>query len=146
MEAVNALLVAKYPTHTLYIDLCPTNFARPSFLMKPIKNEQKAISCKIIQETDYFTLTCIDTTNDYTTGETMRLLIVQQDVQDLFRSGYILVNDRMVTVKASSGGRDADKAFINLQFDYFEDRMDASASNPDNTPMMKEVYATIKEE
>ena len=142
MDAINLLLVGKYPEHTIYIDLCPKKFDRPSFLIELITVDQSPVNCKTIQETVYFTITCHDITDDYSNSDTTRLLALQQGVLDLFRDGYIPVEDRRIQVKASSGGRNFDRAYVDLQFEYYEVRSDAQ----DTTPMMKEIYTTVKEE
>lgn len=135
-------MVEKYPGYTVYIDLCPKQFERPCFLIELVTADQKSVNRSTIQETDYYTITCFDTTDDYSHSDTVKLLTVQQGVLDIFRDGYISVDDRAVNVKASSGGRDFDKAFIDLQFEYFDDRSDAT----DDTPLINKVYTTIKEE
>lgn len=142
MDAINGLLVEKYPNHTVYIDPCPKQFERPSFLIEIITVDQEAVNRRTIQETVYITITCFDETDDYKHSDTTNLLTVQQGVLDIFRSGYILVDGRAVKVKASSGGRDFDKAFVDVQVEYFEDRSDTA----DTTPLINEVIATMKEE
>lgn len=135
-------MVEKYPGHTVYIDLCPKQFDRPCFLIELITIEQKSVNRRTIQETDYFTITCFDTTDDYSHSDTVQLLTIQQGVLDIFRNGYISVDDRAVNVKASSGGRNFDQAYIDLQVEYYEDRSDAAF----DTPLIQEVYTTVKEE
>lgn len=142
MDEVNRLLVQKYPDYTVYIDLCPKHFERPSFLIELVTVTQKPVNSKTIQEKVYFTITCFDTTDDYSHSDTVSLLAVQQGVLDIFRQGYIKVEDRSIEVKASSGGRNFDMAYIDLQFEYYEDRSQVK----DDMPLMKNVYTTIKEE
>lgn len=142
LDEINRLLVQKYPEHTVYIDLCPKNFDRPCFLIELVNIQQRPINAKTIQETDYFTITCFDITDDYSHSDTINLLMIQQGVLEIFRKGYISVDDRAIDVIASSGGRNFDQAYIDLQFEYFDDRSDAI----DNTPLINKVYTTVKEE
>jgi len=100
------------------------------------------VNRRTIQETDYFTITCFDTTDDYSHSDTVQLLTLQNGVLDIFRNGYINVDDRSVKVRASSGGRNFDQAYIDLQFEYYDDRSDAI----DDTPLINKVYTTVKEE
>ena len=136
------MLVDIYPDHTVYIDLCPKDFKRPSFLIERIRTDQDSVNCKTVQETVFYTITCFDVTDDYSNSDTTSLLIIQQGVLDIFRLGYIKVDGRAVKIKASSGGRDFDQAYIDVQVEYFEDRSDAA----DTMPLIKEVITTMKEE
>lgn len=141
MDAINALLVEKYPNHTVYIDLCPKKFERPCFLIELSNVSQRSANCKTITVTVYFTITCFDVTDNYSHSNTTDLLLVQQDVLDLFRAGFIVVEDRALAVKASSGGRNFDQAYVDIQLEYFEDRSDSL----DTSPLVTEVITTIKE-
>jgi len=142
MDEINRLLVKKYPNHTVYLDLCPKNFDRPSFLIELVTINRRPINSRTIEETVYFTITCFDEVDKYSHSNTVNLLTVQQGVLDIFRQGYIKVDDRNVEVKASSGGRNFDEAYVDVQVEYFEDRSDIA----ETLPLMKEVITTIKEE
>ncbi|WP_313342518.1 DUF6838 family protein [Sedimentibacter sp.] len=138
MDAINTLLVNKYPEYTVYIDLCPDDFDRPSFLIEQIRKNVDSVNKGTVKVTEYFSVTCFEDTGDYTTN----LLIRQQEVLDMFRSGYLNVEDRSIKAKANNGGKDFTEAYIDLQFEYYDDRSD----DEDTTPKIKEVITTIKEE
>lgn len=142
IDEINRLLVEKYPKHTIYIDLCPKKFDRPSFLIEFITVKQRPANRSTIQKTGYYSITCFDITNDYSHSSTIDLLTVQQGVLEIFEIGYIEVDGRAIEVKASSGGRNFDQAYIDLQFEYFDDR----PNHTEEIPKMKEVYVTMKEE
>lgn len=142
IDEINRLLVEKYPGCTVYIDICPKNFERPSFLIELITTRQGPVNKRTIQETVYYSITCFEKTDDYSNSSTIDLLTVQQNVLNIFRAGYIKVDDRAIEVKASSGGRDFNQAYIDLQFEYYDNRSD----DEDTTPKMKEVIMAMKEE
>ncbi|AFM02376.1 hypothetical protein Desde_4115 [Desulfitobacterium dehalogenans ATCC 51507] len=141
MAGIQQLLAENYPDHTITMDLHPEPLERPSFMIELVTADRSPVNCKTVQETVYFTITCFDITDD-DPGNTTNLLLIQQGVLDLFRAGYLSVQDRKISVAASPGGRNADQAYVDLQFEYFEDRSDGR----NITPLMKEVYTTIKEE
>ncbi|MFZ7103355.1 MAG: phage tail terminator family protein [Peptococcaceae bacterium] len=132
---MNRLLVEKYPDYPVYVELCPEDFEGPGFLLELVTTSQNPVNCKTFQETEYFTITCF--------AETINLLAIQQGVLEIFGNGYILVDDRAIEVKAGSGGRDFDQAYIDLQVEYYEERSNAPHEIP---PLMKEVYIKVKEE
>ena len=45
------------------------------------------------------------------------------NVLNIFRKGYVECNDRVVKVIASNGGFNDDEAYIDLQFEYYENRL-----------------------
>lgn len=140
MAAIEQLLTENYPDHTIYTDLPPEPLARPSFMIELVTADRTPVNCRTVQETVYLTITCFAVLDD--PGNTANLLLTQQSVLDLFRTGYLSVADRNISVQASPGGRDADQAYVDLQFEYFEDR----SAGQDIPPLMQEVYTTIKEE
>nr|WP_242659915.1 hypothetical protein [Desulfitobacterium hafniense] len=128
-------MTENYPDHTIYVDLPPEPLAHPSFMIELVTANRSPVSCRTVQETVYFTITCFDITDDEP-GNITNLLLTQQGVLDLFRAGHLTIQDRKISVTASPGGHNADQAYVDLQFEYFEDRSDGQ----DITPLMKEVY------
>lgn len=142
MNEINRLLVEKYPEHTVYMDVCPKDFDRPSFLIELITIRQSPVNKGTIREIVYFGIAYFDETDEYLNSSTENLLTVQQNILNLFKSGYIKVDDRAIAVKASLGGRNLDRAYIDLQFEYFDNRLDEE----DTEPKIKDVYINMKEE
>lgn len=48
----------------------------------------------------------------------------------LFRFGYLTVGDRALKIKSSTGGTDFDRAYVDLQAEYADDRSDAEETAP----------------
>lgn len=142
MDAINRELVRQYPDYTVYLDLCPSNFERPSFLIEFITLSQDTANLSTVNQTAYYTVTCYDVVDDYDHSDTTRLLRLQHGVMNLFRSGALDVDGRHIKVSASTGGRDWDRSYVDLQFSYYDDRSDAE----DDTPLMERVYTNIKKE
>ena len=64
---------------------------------------------------------------------------MQADVIDLFRAGYLKVADRAVKFSASEGGMDFDRAWVDLQCRYFEQR------GPEPVlPLMQEIHTKTR--
>ena len=111
MDALAKSLCEGLPKlEAIYTDLAPVDFERPSALIQSVTNEYRQASSKTVEITSYFTITLFDNTDDYANSSTKRLLEMQQDTMDLFRSGYLTVGARSLPVQASTGGRDWDKA------------------------------------
>lgn len=140
MDALAKSLCEGLPKlNAIYTDLAPVDFERPSALIQSVTNEYRQASSKTVEITSYFTITLFDNTDDYANSSTKRLLEMQQDTMDLFRSGYLTVGARSLPVQASTGGRDWDKAYVDLQFSYH----DLRDETPDTTPKMGSVETNM---
>lgn len=141
-DEVNKLLISKYEGFTVYINDEPQEFDRPSFYIKYITNSPTQINYATIKETDHFLVTYFAPVNEYFLTDKLNMLNVTNEVLQLFRPGFIKVNDRAINVKASSGGSNRDEAYIDLQFEYFEDRI----LNPPTYDLIQNINMNLKEE
>lgn len=143
MIAINRLLIAPevYPDHTVYVQDCPKDFKRPSFLLEYIRTSQTAASHLSVEKTVYLTITCFVPVDDHYRSDMDALADLQDGVLDLFSPGYVKVGDRALGVQASNGGMDTDRAYVDVQFNYFDDRTDTE----DVLPLMETVATTLEE-
>lgn len=73
MNAVTALLNSKWPDRTVYWDLCPVDFARPSFWLQVTREERSDASQYALRCTVQLTLTLFDTVNEHYEASWQRL-------------------------------------------------------------------------
>jgi hypothetical protein len=142
LTAINRLIVEAFPYNTVYIQGCPKDFNRPSFMLEYIRLSQRDATRKAIEKTVYFTITCFTPVDKYYRSDMDELANLQEETLQLFSSGYITVGDRALKVQGSTGGMDTDRAYIDLQFEFFDNRTDAE----DQTPLMSSVTTRIQEE
>jgi hypothetical protein len=142
VDEINRLLVVAYPEPTVYINRCPKKFDRPSFLIETVKAGDNPASRKMVKCEAYFTVTCFVKVDEFGNGADGVLTAIQTEVMGIFRKGYIKVGDRAIKVKASSGGSDFDRSYVDLQFEYFDNRSD----DVDNTPLIGDVDLIMKKE
>ena len=121
-DEINILLVDNYPDFTVYINKIPQNFERPSFLIEFIRSTPEEVSKGVIKEIDYFTITYFAEVDDYYNTDKFDLQNVLLNIQKIFRKGYIEIEDRAIKVKTSNGGSNDDEIYLDLQFEYYEDR------------------------
>lgn len=141
IDAVAALACERLPQLTrIYTELVPRDFERPSLLIQSVTNKIDTANRATVAVTAYLTLTLLDVTDDYAHSNMTRLLRWQQDLLELFLPGVLLVNGRALAVKASTGGRDWDKAYVDLQLTYYDDR---GLPVPDQS-LMETVETTIE--
>lgn len=144
LTAINKILVAAYPTYTVYVNNCHKDFVRPSFLLEIIKISQVDICRTSIEKTVYFTITCFTKVDKYYNSDQEELADLQDNIINQFNTGYVVVGDRAIKVKASTGGMDTDRSYIDLQFEFVDNRNDED----DTTPLIESVTTNtnLKEE
>lgn len=125
-DAINKILVKRYPTLTFYIDKVPKDFERPSFLIEYVTSSQDAINKDILKEQLFYTITYFSNVDEYYNVDKMDLHSVLVETLKVFRVGYINIEDRAIKIKASSGGSNENEIYIDLQLEYFEDRLEES--------------------
>lgn len=54
------------------------------------------------------------------------------NVLNIFRVGYMRIEDRAIQVKSSPGGSNKNEIYIDLQFEYYEDREEVKEDTPVN--------------
>lgn len=132
---VNRLLAVNFTqVQTIYRNRYPRDFDRPSFLIETVKFDIDASTRKTVSCVDYLTITCFVEVDENGNGADGALIAVQSDVMQLFRPGFIRVGDRALKVKASTGGADFDRSYVELQLEFYDDRTDEQ----DTAPLMEE--------
>lgn len=141
LTAINCLLVKTYPSFTVYIQSCPKDFLRPSFLLEIIKSSQVDLCRTSIEKTVYFKITCFTGADQYYRSNPEELASMQECILQFFSQGYITVGERAIKVKEYTGTMEADKSFIELQLEYVDNRTDEE----DQTPIAASVTTKIQE-
>jgi hypothetical protein len=76
----------------------------------------------------------------YGNSDSMELTNVQDAVVNLFRSGYMKVGDRSLKVKVNTAGYDNDRSYVDLQFEFFDDRGEIE----ETVPLAEEVETDLR--
>jgi len=139
IDEINRLIIEKYPTFTAYIDDVPKNFERPSVLIEFVSGNSKRANYKTVNQVFYFTITYFSNLNNYHDADNhdadnLGLNDVLCGILEIFRTGIIGAGDRSINIKATTGGRNDNEIYIDLQTDFYDDVFDD-----------EEVIATMKE-
>lgn len=141
-NSINRVIVELYPSVIVYTpERIPKDFNRPSFLIEHIKNSRVDINRTTVQKTDYFTITAYENVDKYNRADVLKLINIQDTLLNEFGVGYVTVDDRAIKVKSSSGGTDTDAVYIDLQFEYFDDRYKQKTETEE---LIQSVITTIK--
>lgn len=141
MTAINEIIIKPYPDSTVYVQACPKGFDRPSFWLEFVRHTQIDVSRNTVEKTVYFSITCFAQVDNHYRSDPDELSAIHDNVISLFDKGYINVGDRAIKVKSSTGGMDIDRAYIDLQFEFFDNRTDER----EDLPLIASVHTNIKE-
>lgn len=151
ISALKSMLQDQYPAWKIYTNLAPASAARPNLLIEPIALETADVNSSLIQRTELFRITITDETDDYQTGDPDHLQEIQEEIFSLFDSGVLQVENRHIKARASYGkfgdeaasaisGREQDKAFLDLRFEYMEER----PATQEGLPLIETVATNIQ--
>ena len=106
----------------IYFDVAPVGFLRPSLWIEAMQSSAKAANKSLVERTEKFLLTVVDVTDDYSNTDALGLLDLRDSILGIFHKGYLWVGDRALGVAAMPAGRDLDKAFVEVEFNFMDDR------------------------
>lgn len=130
MTVINELIIELYPASTIYVQTCPKDFVRPSFWLEHIRTASTDVNKITVDKTVYFSITGFTSIDKHFRSKPADLLDVHDNILKLFAKGYIIVGDRAIKVRASTGGTDIDRAYIDIQFEFFDNRTDEVNDDP----------------
>ena len=129
--AVNGKLVEKYPDDFIYINLLPKDFERPSFLIELISFNRTDANRTTIEVEASVSVTCYTEIDGHYNSDTEKLATRQSEVMELFAGGYLEVCDRCISVESVMGGVEFTEGYVDLAFDYFDERPMPGVALPD---------------
>lgn len=125
----------------VYFGLKPKKMQRPCLFIEPVTDSRGDGNAALLDENTYFSITAFVPTDNYDRSDTMGLLELQRKTIDLFRKGYLKVRNRALHVQASTGGHETDKAYVDVQMQFFDLRDETE----DTRPLMEEIETKITE-
>lgn len=141
LDAINRLLVDKWPDRVVYCDEVPQEFTRKSFaiLEDSVKAEDGGPDCvEIIASYTILGYLPKDRRGHVDRLGLNRLL---RQMQDLFRGGRLFVSDRALPITECSGSIEEGAAFVDLTLTFYDDREPAKEK-----PMMQHVQMRTETE
>ncbi len=141
LTAINQILVNLYPEYAVYIQKCKKDFEPKSFKLEFVRMSKIDNSYKTVQKTVYYTITCFASKDDYYLTNPEELIDVQETILQELQIGFITVGKRAIKVSGSSGGIDIDRAYIDLQLEFIDNRTDKE----DDIPLAESVITRIQE-
>lgn len=123
VDAVNRLVVRQYPDRTVYRDVCPEQFERPSIFIRPDERSIQSESVTGVSVTQSVLIQMIDQVDEHYEASTNRLYgECESIVNALLVRGVLDAADRHLTVDQVTVSRALDVADILLTVRYKDNR------------------------
>lgn len=136
MDGVNTILVRLYPDRTVYTDVAPEQFERPSFFLRPEGRKVTSRTAGVVEVEQMVTVQCIDEVGDRYETETARLYEVTETLTAAFlQRGALACGDRRLTADRIDVSRSLDIADVTITVIYQDDRPAA----PETQPLIEDV-------
>ena len=131
LDAINLLLVEKWPKRTVYVDVCPVDFERPSFWLAVEKHDLTDANRFLIKNDLQLRLTLFDELDDHYEASWYRLSQETDAVTDLL-CRVLKVGERHLKLQLKVLPRDPDRAYVQINTSWMDNRpgLDTGASTP----------------
>lgn len=129
LDGLNALLIRQWPERTVYVDVCPVDFERPSFWLAVEKNERRDAGRFLVRRDLTVKLTIFDAKDEHYESSWYRLAEDTDLCAGLF-SGVLAVGGRTLKLTAKGAPRDPDRAYLMISTSWMEPREQAQSQEP----------------
>ena len=145
LDAINLLLVERWPKRTVYVDVCPIDFERPSFWLAVEKHDLTDANRFLIRNDLQLRLTLFDELDDHYEASWYRLSQETDIVTDLL-CRVLEVGERHLKLQLKVLPRDPDRAYVQINTSWMDNRpgMDTGASVPAADDYSMRVRHSIK--
>ena len=145
LDAINLLLVERWPKRTVYVDVCPVDFERPSFWLAVEKHDLTDANRFLIRHDLQLRLTLFDELDDHYEASWYRLSQETDIVTDLL-CRVLEVGERHLKLQLKVLPRDPDRAYVQINTSWMDNRpgMDTGASVPAADDYSMRVRHSIK--
>lgn len=129
LDAVNARLLEKWPERTVYINVCPEDYDRPSFWLEVTRDDRTPVTRRMTKRNVQIRLTLHDEADEHYGISWARL---NNDVSACLKlmMQVLRVGTRRLLPQLQSMPRDVDRAAILLNFEFMESNEEAAPEIP----------------
>ena len=120
LDAINLLLVQKWPERTVYVEACPVDFDRPAFWLRVLSHEQSDAGRFIQRHKALLQLTQYDALDDHYDASWARLSRETDEAMYLL-SPTLEVGERRLRLALNRLPRDPDQAHIQIGAEWMSE-------------------------
>lgn len=134
IRAVKARLEEQWPGETVYEDLLPNGFTRPSFLVEFVSLTERDVNAALIRRETSIRITCYTETDAYYDSVRAELNERLNRCIGLFSRGSFAAGDRYLHVGSAAGTTEADYAQATILLYWVDGRPDNRAAEEPPPP------------
>lgn len=127
LDAVNRRLVQRWPKRTVYVDVCPVDFDRPSFWLAVEENVQTDASRACVRRQLRLKLTLHDQLDEHYEASWRRLAQETEEVMKLL-TPPLAVGKRRLGLELKGLPREPDRACVQIGCSWLERRPEPDGS------------------
>ena len=144
LNAINLRLLEKWPDRTVYVDVCPVDFDRPSFWLAVEKHDISDANRFLVRNDLQLCLTLYDELDEHYEASWYRLSKETDEAVELL--GRVLqVGKRHVKLTLNTLPRDPDRAYVRMRASWMDDRP-GMAGDTETTPAADSYSLRIRSE
>lgn len=128
LDAINLLLVRKWPQRTVYVDVCPVDFERPSFWLAVEKHEIFPANRHMDRHELQLRLTLYDALDEHYEASWHRLS-TETDTLTAMLAPCLKVGERHISLRVKMLPRDPDRAYIQINTSWMDERPGMNAED-----------------
>ena len=128
LDAVNRRLVERWPDRTVYVDVCPVDFERPSFWLAVEEQRQEEANRFLLRRWARLRLTLYDQVDDHYDVSWRRLAEESGEAMALL-TPPLRLEGRAITLRCKALPREADRAVLQLEAEWLEPRATGPAES-----------------
>ena len=141
IDAINRRLLKRWPDRTVYVDVCPLDFARPSFWLSVERDAMQDANRFLIRRDLQMRLTLYDEKDEHYESSWRRLFKDTDAVMKLLLPP-LEVGGRRLMLTLKSLPRDPDRAYVQINTTWMESRPTENGS--DTAPVADEYSLRIQ--
>lgn len=127
-DALAERICSRWPDRLIYRDVCPADYARPSFFLQMTRAEASDVNTLLQGWDAEWSLEIFDEKDDDYVTSSERLMETQAAVLALFGAGYVRCCGRAVSVLAVAEGREPEAAFVTFRCNWYAGRPGAGTA------------------
>ena len=141
VNAINTRLVEKWPDRTVDIDVCPVDFARPSFWLTVEQYTQTDANRYLVKREVRLKLTIYDEKDEHYESSWKRLFQVAADATNLL-TPPLKAAGRTVSLQIKALPRDPDASYLQLTTSWLDNRPETESET--ETPTAKNAQVRVE--
>ena len=143
LDAINLRLIEKWKDRTVYVDVCPIDFKRPSFWLSVEKNEFSDANRFLVKRSLQIRLTLYDEKDEHYEASWYRLSKDADAAMKLLMPP-LNVAGRHLTMSLKALPRDPDRAYIQINLTWMENRPGSESSDQAPTAEHYHIRESVK--